>query len=402
MFGADLHKKEGYPLTDMNVREKATTKSKIIDKIQYKQKIEILDVVYDKEGQYWYHTKYGYMFGPSITTDVRFVKADLLHIRLKPTLQGKELSYFLDGDKVIVIKQAGKSDGYNWVLTTEGYVSSDYLTTALIKNIEHDKIPTKTIEFYEKPDKTLKPSQTIKKEEVEFIVKEAIKIDSSKSKEEIKKEQALAIKNNKIKSQIKKENIHSKSKSNLYALSKDDEIKEVYQLSVSSFNLYYGGEYNHFKREHDIGKKLSNTAKTFTINLAFSYTLYDKSVEVYTTFEKSEYDLRKKENFILGLKKYLKLTKEKRIYFILGAGKSKLIWKEDPLSGSVVQDKTSQNRLYEIGLGWEYEIASKLYFDFLLKESYANHYTELSYITQNDKVKDKFTTKYLLGLSYKF
>jgi uncharacterized protein YgiM (DUF1202 family) len=399
MFGADLHKKEGYPLTDMNVREKATTKSKIIDKIQYKQKIEILDVVYDKEGQYWYHTKYGYMFGPSITTDVRFVKADLLHIRLKPTLQGKELSYFLDGDKVIVIKQAGKSDGYNWVLTTEGYVSSDYLTTALIKNIEHDKIPTKTIEFYEKPDKTLKPSQTIKKEEVEFIVKEAIKIDSSKSKEEIKKEQALAIKNNKIKSQIKKENIHSKSKSNLYALSKDDEIKEVYQLSVSSFNLYYGGEYNHFKREHDIGKKLSNTAKTFTINLAFSYTLYDKSVEVYTTFE---YDLRKKENFILGLKKYLKLTKEKRIYFILGAGKSKLIWKEDPLSGSVVQDKTSQNRLYEIGLGWEYEIASKLYFDFLLKESYANHYTELSYITQNDKVKDKFTTKYLLGLSYKF
>jgi uncharacterized protein YgiM (DUF1202 family) len=231
MFGADLHKKEGYPLTDMNVREKATTKSKIIDKIQYKQKIEILDVVYDKEGQYWYHTKYGYMFGPSITTDVRFVKADLLHIRLKPTLQGKELSYFLDGDKVIVIKQAGKSDGYNWVLTTEGYVSSDYLTTALIKNIEHDKIPTKTIEFYEKPDKTLKPSQTIKKEEVEFIVKEAIKIDSSKSKEEIKKEQALAIKNNKIKSQIKKENIHSKSKSNLYALSKEM-IEEI--LSYTS------------------------------------------------------------------------------------------------------------------------------------------------------------------------
>jgi hypothetical protein len=414
LFASEHEKKEGYTLTDMNVREKATIQSKIIDKVKYKEKIEIVDVVYDDKGDYWYKTKYGFMYGPSITTDVRFVKADLLHIRLKPSLKGTELSYFLDGDKVIVIRKAGFLDGYNWVLTTEGYVSSDYLTKTLVKEIDNEKIIAKKITFYEQPNKNAPLKKTVKKEDVEFVVKEAIKIDPSKSKEEIKQEQILAVKNNKILSKnkikqtskyimpITKHDDKVQTKSNKYALDKNDDIQEVYQISLSSLSVYYGGEYNHYKRKNDIGKKLQNTTQNIAFSMDFSYTVYDKSFAIYTTYEKSKYSLREKENKIIGLKKYLLLTHKKRFYLLAGVGSSKLIWEEDPLSGSVVQDKSSTNRLAELGFGWEYQLSSHIYADILFKESYSNHTTELSYITKEDTVNDKYTTKLLFGLGYKF
>ena len=124
----------------LNVRQNATIKAEKIGKLNYLQEVEVLAIQYDKEGRPWYKTTLGYVYGPSVTIDIRKSLADFLHIRLKPSLRGKIVSYHLKGAKVIVIRKAGFKDGYHWVLTTDGYVASDYLTPSVVHNIKVIKL----------------------------------------------------------------------------------------------------------------------------------------------------------------------------------------------------------------------------------------------------------------------
>ena len=145
----------GYPLHDIDVKEKTSIKSKNILQKKYQEEIVILSLEFDENNEYWYKTKYGFVYGKAITTDVRYVNADLLHIRTKPSLDGIEISYFLEGDKVIVIQEVGKANDFDWVFTTEGYVASNYLTPSLVKNIIYPTKKIKIVEFREKPSKKI-------------------------------------------------------------------------------------------------------------------------------------------------------------------------------------------------------------------------------------------------------
>ncbi len=135
----------------LNIREEPNTTSKRSDVLKYVQKIEILAIVYDLDGHYWYKTNLGYVYGQSISVDVRYSMVDFLHIRLKPSLIGKIVSYHLTGAKVIVIKNAGKKNGFDWVLTTDGYVAANYLTSSLLHDIK--QIKNEYIRFRKIPSK---------------------------------------------------------------------------------------------------------------------------------------------------------------------------------------------------------------------------------------------------------
>lgn len=409
LFAEIKHDKKGFTLTDMNVREDATTESKIIDKTTYKEKIEILGVEYDKDGRYWYKTKYGYIYGSSITTDVRFVRADLLHIRIKPSLSGTEISYFLDGDKVIVIREAGSSDGYDWVLTTEGYVSSNYLTPSLVTKLSNKEIKDDIVEFYVKKDIGSQVVKTLPSKDLDYIVKEAIKIDPSKSKIEILKEQEIAVKLNK--ERIRKKQLYGIDDVTIKEQSAPQEVpieekeleeEKVYKFSFESIGIYYGNLNNSFSRTKDLGKEPKAEGTQISFSTEFSYNYFSDGLNFYISIENESYEMRTKQNILFGIKKYFSLDKGVKIFVLGGVGNSTLKWDEDPLSNSTKKADDASSIAYELGLGTYYSFTKNFLVELQLKQSRFSHKTDLTFGVEESTIEDTSTNKTLLGLVYKF
>ncbi|HIP11956.1 MAG TPA: SH3 domain-containing protein [Arcobacter sp.] len=69
--------------------------------------------------------------------DIRYVKADLLQLRDKASINSKVIGYLKSDEGVTVIQEVTSKSLYNWVLTTRGYTSSNYLSKKiLVSNIQ--------------------------------------------------------------------------------------------------------------------------------------------------------------------------------------------------------------------------------------------------------------------------
>lgn len=408
-----VENKVGYPLHNVDIKKKVYTDSKKLKELEYKEEILIIDVIYDKNNDYWYKTKYGFVFGASVTTDVRNVKADLLHIRIKPNLQGTKISYFLEGDNVIVIQEVSKADGYNWVFTTEGYVASNYLTSSLIKN----KKIANNILFMEKPIISSKILKKIKFDKVKFVVQKATLIDLNKPNYVIEKEQNVAIKQNK--QRIKLKNITLKKKKitsqipkiikkqiTKQTIKKKKKIipikKEPLNISLNSFIFKLGKTNNNYSQTNNIGTKPSKTGSFISIQSDITINYLPKKYMLYSAYTQISYTMREKQNLIFGIKKIFNYNNSLTTYLQAGVGISFLKWTKDPLSNSTLSLENSNSSLYEIGFGGSYLLSKTLSLEIFINQSFQNHTTNLKFGGQNSTMDDKSTLKYGLGLRYNF
>ena len=94
--------------------------------------------------------------------DIRYVTATILKLRDKPSIHSKQVGFLRYDEKVTVIEEHKDKSPYNWVLTTRGYTSSNYLSRKMIistiqevnleeklntSDFKHKKIKLKKDEF---------------------------------------------------------------------------------------------------------------------------------------------------------------------------------------------------------------------------------------------------------------
>ena len=408
-----IENKIGYPLHDIDVKEKTSVESKVILQKKFQEQITILSLEFDENNEYWYKTKYGFVYGKAVTTDVRYVNADLLHIRTKPSLQGIEISYFLEGDKVIVIQKMKASDGYNWVYTTEGFVASNYLTPSLVQEIIYPTKKIEIIKFREKPNKKSKVIKSIKKIKVKFIVQKAKIIDLSKSKKEIKKEQKIAV----IKQKKTKEIIIIRKKiqkikeiqkaQKIKEVEEAQEIKEIEEFKIkstlNSIKYNISKTTNNYNQTQQIGKKLSKDGISLSIQANINFNYLPKNYLLFTSYEYISYTMRDKHNILFGTKKIFETNNNIfSPYIQAGIGLSRLNWTKDPLTSSASTIKSSNSLHYAVGIGGYYKLSKNFDIDIFLTQNFQNHTTKLTLGIQNSTIEDKSSLKYGLGLRYKF
>ena len=77
---------------------------------------------------------YSLLFSSNILNqkDIRYVKADLLQLRDEASINSKVIGYLKANEAVTVIQEATHTSTYNWVLTTRGYTSSNYLSKKIL------------------------------------------------------------------------------------------------------------------------------------------------------------------------------------------------------------------------------------------------------------------------------
>lgn len=126
--------------------------SEKIGDYQRKDKIEILEIIKNPTKKYdWYKTDKGYVSAYYVTKDIRFSIATKLNARTKPSVTAKKNSFYLQGEKVAVVKEEQDSLGRTWALTPRGWVSAAYLSKNEYKASKPkvEKEPTYNQEYIE-------------------------------------------------------------------------------------------------------------------------------------------------------------------------------------------------------------------------------------------------------------
>jgi len=99
--------------------------------------------------------------------DIRYVTADILKLRDKPTTKSKQIGLLKYDDKVIILKEVSTKSPYNWVLTTKGYTSSNYLSKKILNS--HIKEINLEEKLKQKIIKTHKIKDNSQKSDIEIL-----------------------------------------------------------------------------------------------------------------------------------------------------------------------------------------------------------------------------------------
>jgi len=124
------------------VMQNPSLNSKVISTINKNQEIKILYTVYEDYETFWYKTNDGYIKPKNVSNNIKYSNKNKLNVRAKPSTKSKILDTFTLNDAVVILKDLGVKNNFNWVLTTKGYVASQYL---MEKEIVRTSVTKKTV-----------------------------------------------------------------------------------------------------------------------------------------------------------------------------------------------------------------------------------------------------------------
>jgi len=426
-----INKEHANKLNIKEVPKKDINKIKSI--IADVEEIEILDIIVNKNNETWYKTKYGYIYGKYIYIDIRYTIARFLHIREKPTTQSRIKSFHLPNAKVIVIGDASYSDGYHWVLSSDGYVASKYLTKKIQVDYENNQlIISKTIPFRLEPSLVSKIIKDVPRKNIRLVVPAPEFVKLGQTLEESKKEyfrklklqkelSAKKLQQNeqeeqklKIKLLLKqKQEKQKQEKLNAKILLKQEQtrikdkkqniIKDIpFSLSLNELTVSLLIANNKFAQTDTIGTKPNKAGEGISLKIRYTSNYLMNNKLFISEIEYIKYSLRTKTNLLIGIDKFFTSYHDLNPYLGVSGGISRLNWIKDPLLNSYSKNNSSYSWIVKIGSGFKYTINKNIVLDFNINQQLYKHFTTLIKDDHKSTIDDTKTLALMLGLCYYF